>query len=66
MFQDTVTVAAMRMAETLLNPILGESSFSRDDVDVESKVFDDPWPASPRQPGANVIKLFTDVIYDFL
>lgn len=40
----------MRMAETLLNPILGDSNFNRCDVDIESKVFDDPWPASPRQP----------------
>ena len=40
----------MRMAESLLNPILGESNFSRDDYDIESKVFYDPWPAGPKQP----------------
>jgi hypothetical protein len=43
--QDTVTVAAMRMADSLLNPILGESHFVRgDDDDVQSAVLRDPMP----------------------
>jgi aryl-alcohol dehydrogenase-like predicted oxidoreductase len=58
-----VTVAAMRMAESLLNPILGESNFSRDDFDIESKVFYDPWPANPKHPDqVQLLKLFSDLI----
>ena len=51
----------MRMADSLLNPILGDSSFSRDDVDIESKVFDDPWPPSPKQP--ELLKWLAPVVF---